>query len=399
MSTITHNGATEQALPEADLLARADAASARCDHDEALRLWFEARSRFPDAPQSWLRTAEVMIDLSRFDEAEILLDEAVSRFPDHFWLARTRALVARGLGDDVEAYTRCRALRQAFPDNPAAHADFAHLLLDLKQVVAAKAEAEAGLALFPDLTWLQHMYARCADEAGDTAAAAVRWTDLLVRHPDHEPAYAAAVRALIKLDRLDEAEGIAREGLRLFPDGSATREAWAEVGKVTATGREHPFAAESPVDALTGALSAEHAGQWVEAASLWALLRDQAPSLGLAYAGGARALLRLGRMAEAEIVLAKARRDLPPDADVLEAWADAAARRGAIEDALVRFRSFSQAFPSAPPATLGVARALLALGRLDEADAVYAGTERKPARGPFPRAATRHDCRGTGRLA
>ena len=106
---------------------------------------------------SWLRTAEVMIDLSRFDEAEILLDEAVSRFPDHFWLARTRALVARGLGDDVEAYTRCRALRQAFPDNPAAHADFAHLLLDLKQVVAAEAEAEARLALFPDLTWLQHM--------------------------------------------------------------------------------------------------------------------------------------------------------------------------------------------------------------------------------------------------
>jgi predicted Zn-dependent protease len=178
LSTITHNGATEQALPEADLLARADAASARCDHDEALRLWFEARSRFPDAPQSWLRTAEVMIDLSRFDEAEILLDEAVSRFPDHFWLARTRALLARGLGDDVEAYTGCRALRQAFPDNPAAHADFAHLLLDLKQVVAAKAEAVAGLALFPDLRWLQHMYARCADEAGDTAAAAVRWTDL-----------------------------------------------------------------------------------------------------------------------------------------------------------------------------------------------------------------------------
>ena len=150
---------------------------------------------------------------------------------------------------------------------------------------------------------------------------------------------------------------------------------------------------------LTGALIAEHAGQWVEAASLWALLRDQAPSLGLAYAGGARALLRLGRMAEAEIVLAKARRDLPPDAGVLEAWADAAARRGAFEDALARFRSFPQAFPPRPPPRSALPAHFIALGRLDEADAVYAGTERKPARGPFPRAAIRHDCRGTGRLA
>jgi hypothetical protein len=42
------------------------------------------------------------------------------------------------------------------------------------------------------------MYARCADQAGDTETAATRWTDLLVRHPDHEPAYAAAVSALVK---------------------------------------------------------------------------------------------------------------------------------------------------------------------------------------------------------
>jgi tetratricopeptide (TPR) repeat protein len=372
LSTVTQDGSSEQGSAEGDLLARADAASVRREHDEALRLWSEARSRFPDAPRSWLRTAEVMIELSRFDEAEAVLDEAVSRFPDHFWLARTRALIARSLGDDVEAYTRCRAVRQAFPDNPAAHADFAHLLLDLKQVAAAEAEAAAGLALFPDLTWLQHMYARCADQAGDTAAAAVRWTDLLIRHPLHEPAYAAAVRALMAVDRLDEAAGIAREGLRLFPNGGATRAAWAEVGKVRAAGGACPFASEPAANLLTGALSAERAGQWEEAASLWALLREQAPSLGLAYTGGARALLGLGRMAEAEIVLAKARRDLPPDAGVLEAWADAAVQRGAFEDALARFRSFRQAFPTAPHAALGVARALHGLGRLDEADAIYA---------------------------
>jgi hypothetical protein len=100
---------------------------------------------------------EVLLGLRRLDEAEVVLEEAVGRFPDHFWPARTRALAARAMDDDVEAYMRCRALRQSFPDNPAAHAAFVHLLLDLKQVAAA--EAGAGLARVPDLAWLRHMHA------------------------------------------------------------------------------------------------------------------------------------------------------------------------------------------------------------------------------------------------
>jgi len=360
-----------QAPSEADLLERAEAASARGEHDAAFRLWSEARSRFPGTPRPWLRAAEAMAGLRRFTDAEALLDEAVSRFPDDFWLARARAVIVMALGDEVEAYTRSRALRQAFPDNPTAHAGFVHLLLDLKQVAAAEAEARASMARFPDFPWLDHMYARCADQAGDTAAAAARWTDLLVRHPDRQPAYVAVVRALIELGRLDEATGIAREGLRLFPNGSAARDAWAEVGKVTAADAASPSAAEPAEHLLAGALGAERAGEWPGAARLWALLREQAPALSLAYASGARALLRLDRMAEAEIVLAKARRDLPPDAGVLQAWADAAVLRGAFEDALARFSVLRQAFDT-PHAALGIARALHGLGRLDEADVVYA---------------------------
>jgi predicted Zn-dependent protease len=367
---MTKDDMSEQALPEGDVLAHGVAV--RREHDEAFRFRSEALSRFPDAPRSWLRIAEVMIELRHFAEAEVLLDEAVSLFPDHFWLARTRARVARAQDDDIEAYTRCRALRQAFPDNPAPHADFVHLLLDLKQLAAAEAEAKASLALFPNTAWLQHMYARCADEAGDTAAAAVRWTELVACHPYHEPAYASAVRALIRVKRHDEAVGIARGGLGLFPISSAIRDAAAEAARVTDAGGTGPAATAPTEDLLAGAMIAERSDQWIEAAGLWVLLREQAPALGIAYAGGARALLRLGRMAEAEIVLAKARRDLPPDAGVLEAWADAAIQRAAFEEALARFRSLREAFPSAPRAALGIAQALHELGRLEEADAVYA---------------------------
>jgi tetratricopeptide (TPR) repeat protein len=362
--------ASEALLSESDLATRADGAAARGEAGLALRLWSEARSRFPAAPRAWLREAEVLLGLGRLDEAEAVLEEAVGRFPDDFWLARTRALAARAMDDDVEAYTRCRALRQAFPDNPAAHAAFVHLLLDLKQVAAAEAEVAASLARFPDLAWLRHMHARCAEEAGDTAAAAARWTGLLVVDPYHEAAYAPAVRALLGVGRPDEAAGLAREGRRLLPDSAAVREAWTAASATV----EEPAAAATQ-DLLAGALGAERAGRRAEAAALWARLRGQAPELGLAHAAGARALLHLGRAAEAEIVLAGARRDLPDDAAVLETWAEAALQRGAFETALARFRSLGRA-------SGGLARALHALGRLDEADAVYAELNEAPPPDP-----------------
>ena len=162
---LTQDLPSDPPLAEADFLARAEAASGRDEHDLALRLWSEARSRFSNAPLPWLREAETLIELRRFGEADAVMDEAVRRFPDHFWLARTRALAARIMGDDVEAYTRCRALRQAFPDNPASHAAFIHLLLDLKQVAAAEAEAQASIALFPDVTWL-HAHVRSVCRRG-----------------------------------------------------------------------------------------------------------------------------------------------------------------------------------------------------------------------------------------
>jgi tetratricopeptide (TPR) repeat protein len=351
---------------EVELLARADAALARGRHDEALRLWSDVRAQCPDASQAWLRAGELLNELRRFDEAEILLDEAVGRFPDNFWVWRVRALVMKGLGDDVEAYTRARALRLAFPSNAAAHAGYVHLLLDLDHLPAAEAEAKASMTLFPDHPWLGHMYAQCADMAGNASEAAARWTDLLMRHPDHSAGYDPAARALVAVGRHDEAAGLAREGLRLSAKSLRRAEATAE--RPSGKGGASPV--KPAPDLLASALRAERAGQWSEAERLWTQLRGREPTLALAYAGGARALLQLNRIAEAEMILAKARRDLPPDAGVLQAWAEAALVRGAFEIALTRFRTFRQAFDTRR-AVLGVAEALRRLGRLDEADAVY----------------------------
>jgi tetratricopeptide (TPR) repeat protein len=360
-----------RALIETGLLERTDELLARGERDVALTLCLEARSQFPETPWPWLRSAEIMIELRRFSDAESILEQGVNRFPNEFWLARARALLPRAVGDDVELFTRSRALRHAFPDNRTAQTTFVHMLLDLQLVALAEGEAQAGLARFPEYEWMQHMYARCADQAGDRSAAAARWTDLLSAHPEHEPAYAAAVHALLEIGRVDEAVGLAREGLRLFPTGSAARKAADEVANVTISADPVPASTASLEDLLSQALIAEHKGRWRDGARLWTLLRERVPGFAPAHAGSARALLKLGRVAEAAIVLCQARRDLPPEASVLEASGDVALHRGAFEAALDSYGERQRRFAPSPHAAQGIARALHALQRLVEADAAY----------------------------
>ena len=174
-----------------------------------------------------------MIELRRFAEAEVLLEEAVSRFPDHFWLARTRARVARRLNDDVEAYTRCRALRLGFPDNPASHAGFAHLLLDLKQLAAAEAEAKP--------VWLCFRIARgCNICTPDVPMRPAPPLSPPAAGPTYSPAILTMNPPTPRQSVLSSGwSGTTRRwgslgrGLRLFPTSSAAGEVWAEAARVT----------------------------------------------------------------------------------------------------------------------------------------------------------------------
>ena len=449
----------------ADLRARANAAAAEGDQDAALALWTEARQFFPGNPQPWLRCAEILSSLRRFAEAEAVLNQAVTRFPDNFWLARARANAARDQGDDVEAYVRFRSLRRTFPDDPTAHAGFVHLLLNQKRVAAAEAEAQASLARFPDSRWLLHAYARCADQTGDDAAAATRWTELLARHPDHDQAYPPAVRALLATGRLQEAAGIARAGARLLPASGPVREASDAAEKALPTsaegaaepalptsaegaaeqvlpasaegaagqalpasaedaagqalptsaegaaGQALPTSAEGaaePVPAivlLSRALRANSADAAEEAADAWDALLRQAPELPRASAGAARALSRLGRFAEAEIILARARRDLPADAGVWRQGPQPPPHAPITPPPWPASARYRRRF-DAPAGAFGIARALRALGRLTDADAAFPrpwrGGIRRTLRWPgstprsHPNAATAPRRRGAG---
>jgi predicted Zn-dependent protease len=386
---------------EAELAARANAAATARDTEAALLIWAAMRDRFPDARQGWLRPLELLTDAHRLDEAEVLLDQTMLRFPDDFWFGRAHAIAARMRGHHTEALVRYRGLRHRFPDQPVAWSDFASWLLEAGSPVMADAEAKAGLAVFPDFDWLLQTHARCADALGDKEQSAARWRTLIIRQPLHQPAFAEAVRALIDAGQADEAIGIGQEALRLFPGHSQLRTeleaAAARQPALEAPAHADDSTGESDPDVATRALAAEQRDDWAGAARLWLTMRTASPEQPRAYAGSARALLRLGRTAEAELVLAKARRDLPADRDVLDQWATAAHAWGDREAALRRYQHLARAFPDDPVGATGAAGLMLEAGRCLDAAALLApfaalaGTDARLSRRLAETASARHD--------
>src|SRR5258708_6737311 len=63
--------------------------------------------------------------------------------------------------------------------------------------------------------------------------------------------------------------------------------------------------------AIERARTAEHLGDWAAALCRWELVRDRFPDEPAGYCGAAQALLRLGRVVEAEALLVEAMRRLP----------------------------------------------------------------------------------------
>jgi predicted Zn-dependent protease len=358
---------------ETDLVAIADAATQKQETPDALAAWAVVREKFPANHLAWLRPGELLINQHQLEEADRLLDDGMRRFPAEFWLARWRAKVPDLQGDPAESLARTRALRYAFAGRPVARSDFAGCLLEMGNIRAAEAEAADGLTLFPNFDWLLSIYARCAEASGDNAAAADRWTNLLAYHPAHQAAFAPAVRALAAVGRTQEAVGIAVAGLTLFPNHKALCDALAAIRSSGESGSETAADDESlnerAADLLAAqAQRAEQGEDWHKAERLWFRYRRGMPGRSMGYACGARALLRLGRATEAEIVLAHAGRAWPADPQINTAWAEAALQRQDLDEALRRFQAMQKSFPQDPAGPTGIATVLLRLGRFTEAE-------------------------------
>ena len=76
----------------------AEAASGAQKWQRAAELWEQLRAEFPTEARYWSKAGEAYSEARMFDQAELVLGEAISRFPDDQWVGYQHLIVARRRG-------------------------------------------------------------------------------------------------------------------------------------------------------------------------------------------------------------------------------------------------------------------------------------------------------------
>ena len=126
------------------------------------------------------------------------------------------------------------------------------------------------------------------------------------------------------------------------------------------------------VHALTGyARVAVLQMHWADALVRWRQLADVMPDNPQAWIGQGNALIALGELAKADAVFQEACSRWPDNVPVLTGCARAAVLQKRWTDALDRWRQLADVMPDNPQAWIGQGNALIELGKLAKADAVF----------------------------
>lgn len=131
--------------------------------------------------------------------------------------------------------------------------------------------------------------------------------------------FVTAVRALLRANRIDDAEALSGEIVQRFPHDAPARVVWAQI--------------------------AEQRHDWPTAAKRWRSVQEKDPSHLLGFLGLARALRSAGRLAEADDHFTDTLQRFPDDKAARAEWADCAQRRGVWPEALERWASYRDRFP------------------------------------------------------
>ncbi len=315
-------------------------------YDRALDVWSAVRAEAPDHPAGYLGAGVALRNAGRFGDARDLLAEARRRFPDHAHALVELAMAAQQGGDLNEAAGLWAELRAAFPDHLAGYQWGAFCLRQNGDPTAAEDVLRAGLARFPGQASLLMDHARLAQQRGDHAEAARRWSAVRAARPDAIEAYTGEAVALRRMQRQQDARLLLEEAARRFPD-------------------------RPELDAERAHACAE-AGAWSDAAELWSGLRTRSPDRLEFWLHGAAALRQAQRPGEARGVLAEALNRFPNSPELLNELAMAAHACHDLGAAAAAFADMRMRHPTRAEGYLGGARVLLSAEDVEGAEALLA---------------------------
>jgi tetratricopeptide (TPR) repeat protein len=327
-------------------LVWADLAMRRRDWPEATTRWAELRRRFPKDGQGYVLGAQAFKELSRYDDADRVLEEGRRILPHDPWVMATWGYFAQHHRDTDEALRRFAEIRRNLPNHPVGYVTAAVTLRDQQRYQEAEATIASALARFPLDAGALFDWASIAQARGDTDEAIDRWRVVRDRFPDQGAGYVSGAALLRAAGRRDEAEALMTRALGRFPDNPHFH-------------FDYGWAANARAD-------------WPEAVHRWAAIRTKFPNEPLPYTEGARALQMLDRFAESDALIAEAKARFPADLSLAIAWANLAMRRRDWAEAADRWLIVQQQFPNDVHAVLEGSRALQDAGRIDEAETMLA---------------------------
>ncbi len=168
------------------------------------------------------------------------------------------------------------------------------------------------------------------------------WAELRKRGARSALAYDQAARALMHLDRSEEAESLIQDGMKQFPANATL--------------------------VMRQATLASHRKDWSQAVTRWQAFHARFKGTAYSHLQQGRVLIQAGQIDEAESLLQRATERWPADPLLATERAGLATHRRDWPEALERWRALQARFGKSASACQGECEALIALGLTDEAE-------------------------------
>jgi predicted Zn-dependent protease len=376
---------------------------------KAVDHWAELRKSGARVVAAYDQAARALIHLDRSEEAEVLIQEGIQRFPKNATLALRHAALPEHRKDWSQAVTRWQAFHQRFKGTAHSHLQHGKALILNGQTEEAEALLGIAAQRWPDDRLIATERAALAVHRRDWPLALERWRGVRTRFEDSATASQGECEALIALGLLDEAETLIQATVSRHPDHpglmmqgatvAMQRQDWVMACERWSTFRQRfgisPEICEQEVEALIQSGQTEAAKtllmeatrrypnrqplalklaqrlsqqqDWILAAERWKLLRKRFSPTVESFLEEARALTQLERWDEAESVLNQARRRWPRDRKLARQWAELALLRQDWQTAADRWQRFRKANPNHPVGYLKGIQALMARAEFEQA--------------------------------
>lgn len=328
-------------------------AHSRRDWTEAERRWGTVRTKFPDDAIAYVLGGIALRELSRYEDAESLLAQAIGRFPENPGAANEYAWLASIQRHWPAALDRWEQVRVRFPDQSAGYVQSVNALRELGRLDEADKLALEATKRFPGEARPYIEWGLISHQRREWTEAASRWTKVREHFPDEPTAYVLGAIAFREEKRFGEAETLIDKGSDRFPTQAGFS-------------IEHARLAEALQD-------------WPVAVERWRAVRAKTPDLVEGYLGAGHALVQQGSLAEAEEILQEGIRRIPSNPMLFALFASIASTRNDWQAAVARWTDAQQRFPASRDFAARLFEARLRLCEVDPA--AVASMERMPPDG------------------